>query len=170
MSLPPWDHTGRLPSGVHRVDLSAIYDRFVLDAPNRDERELLFSSLHIYLRLVRRFDPAGRAWIDGGFGTQKAAKPHDVDVVIHPGDWSALEALPESQQNELLGPLTHQDVIVGSLGPLYVERLQPIGGALDGFLCVPGHEATWLDTWASVKDDDGSIIQGAAKGSVEVEW
>lgn len=170
MSLPRWDSSGRLPVGIHQCDLRAIYERFVLDAPNRTERELLYSALDLYLRLVRRFIPSGKAWIDGGFGTSKAAKPHDIDVVIHPDDWAALEALPEAEQNDLLGLLTHQDVIVGSLGPLYVERLQPIGGALDGFLCMPGQEAIWVGTWASVKGDDGMIIPGVAKGFVEVTW
>jgi hypothetical protein len=115
--LPSWSADGFLPDGVHASDLSGIYDRFVVDAPHRAHREVLFGALTTYLTLVQRLIPSGRAWIDGGFGTVKAAAPHDVDVAVHPADWNELAALPEQDQADLLGLLTHQDLIIGSLGP-----------------------------------------------------
>jgi hypothetical protein len=171
MGLPNWNADGLLPPGIHSADLAEIYERFVEDAPNRGHRELLFSAFHLYYRLVRRLVPSGKLWVDGGFGTQKGAEPHDVDVVVLPADWSALASLPDAAQRDFLGLLTHQDVIVGSLDPpAWWSRIQPVGGVLDGFVCHPGHEALWAATWSSVKGDDGLIVPGMAKGFVEVVW
>lgn len=92
-------------------------------------------------------------------------------MVVHPADWNALLALDEHDQNDLLGLLTHQDIIVGSMDPpQWWARLQPMGGAVDGFLCDPGNEDVWYQTWSSVKGSDGRIITGAEKGFVEVSW
>jgi len=132
---------------------------------------MLYGALTTYMVLLQRLVPSGRAWLDGGFGTQKATEPHDVDVVLHPADWNALKALDERDRTDFLGLLTHQDIIVGSMDPpQWWERLQPFGGALDAFLCYPGQEAMWEQTWSSVKDSAGHIVPGAIKGFVEVSW
>lgn len=171
MVVPDWNADGLLPPGVHRATVEEIYERFVLDAPNREHRELLYAAFHLHFRLVRRLVASGKLWVDGGFSTQKGAEPHDVDVVILPDDWTALEGLEERDQQDFMGLLTHQDVIVGSVDPPeWWPRIQPVGGALDAFICVPGQESMWLQTWSSVKGDDGEIIPGAVKGFVEVVW
>lgn len=170
MGLPAWNAEGYLPDGIHRASMDDIYERFVLDAPERDHRETLFSAFQTYYRLVKRFLPSGAMWVDGGFGTRKATAPHDVDVVLHPSDWAQLEALDDQAETDFLGLLTHQDIIVGSLGPIWLPRLQPVGGALDSFLCYPGQEPMWMETWSSVKGDDGLIVDGASKGFAEVVW
>jgi hypothetical protein len=171
VSLPDWTDDGLLPMGVHPAGMDAVYERFVLDAPNRLHRELLFGALQTYMRLLQRLIPAGRMWVDGGFSTRKGTAPHDVDVVVHPDDWDSLASLGERDQTDLLGLLTHQDIIVGSFDPpQWWARLQPVGGALDAFLCYPGQEEVWYSTWASVKGPDGYIIPGAVKGFVEVNW
>jgi hypothetical protein len=171
MSLPDWTSEGLLPVGIHAGRMADLYDRFVDDAPERAHREMLFSALNTYMMLLKRFVPHGRAWIDGGFATRKASAPHDVDVVVLPNDWEAVAALDDRDANDFLGLLTHQDIIVGSFDPpQWWARLQPIGGALDAFLCYPGHEHIWEQTWASVKGDDGEIVTGMAKGFAEVSW
>ena len=171
MALPEWNGNGLLPPGIYPASMSDIYERFVEDAPQRDRREILFSALSFYMTVMERFVPSGRAWIDGGFGTQKGVAPHDVDVVVLPADWNALGSLPEEDHNDFLGLLTLQDIIIGSFDPPeWWARLQPIGGALDGFVCQPGSEAVWEGTWSSVKGDDGFIIPGVKKGFVEVTW
>lgn len=171
MALPDWTAEGLLPTGIHTGDMADVYERFVEDAPERGHREMLYAALSTYMMLLKRFIPSGRAWIDGGFGTQKGTAPHDVDVVVLPADWSALESMSEQDVTDFLGLLTHQDIIVGSMDPpQWWARLQPIGGALDSFLCYPGQEAMWEETWASVKGDDGAIVLGQLKGFVEVAW
>ncbi|MGH3941010.1 MAG: DUF6932 family protein [Pseudonocardiaceae bacterium] len=171
MGLPNWTDEGLLPQGIHSAAMPDVYERFVCDAPHREHREMLYGALATYLRLLRRLVSSGRAWINGGFCTQKATEPHDVDVVLHPADWAALEALDERDQTDLLGLLTHQDIIVGSMNPpQWWARLQPVGGALDAFLCYPGQEDMWYRTWSSVKGPDDRIVPGAVKGFVEVSW
>lgn len=171
MGLPDWTPGGLLPAGIHAATMADIHERFVEDAPERTHRELLFNVFQTYMNLLQRFVHSGRVWVDGGFGTQKSTAPHDVDVVVHPGDWRALEALPESSQTDLLGLLTHQDIIIGSFDPpQYWPRLQPIGGILDSFLCYPGQEDAWQQIWSCVKGADGLIVEGAVKGFVELSW
>jgi hypothetical protein len=75
VTLPDWTAEGLLPEGVHRASMADVYERFVEDAPERSHREMLFSALQTYMMLVSRFVPAGRAWIDGGFGTRKEPPP-----------------------------------------------------------------------------------------------
>lgn len=120
--------------------MAEIYERCVIDAPNRDWRETLFSALTSYLAVLARLIPHGVGWIDGGFTTAKAAAPFDVDVVIHPAHWPDLNALDEKDQAALMGAVTIQDAIVGSPVLGYLPRIQPVCGALDSFLCTPGNE------------------------------
>lgn len=171
VGLPDWTDQGLLPPGIHAATLEDVHERFVLDAPHQDRRGMLFRALRTYMELLQQLVPAGRVWIDGGFGTRKDTPPHDVDVVIHPADWEALQGLAEQDHRDLLGLLTHRDIIIGSMDPpQWWERIQPIGGVLDGFLCYPGQEAIWEQTWSSVKGPDGEIVTGAIKGFVEVSW
>lgn len=167
MSLPPWDESRRLPVGRHETTLEGIHDRCVLDAPNRETRQCLYNSLIAYTHLVRRIVGPATLWINGGFMTAKDDAPFDVDVVIHPADWDELEKVEPRDQNRIFGLLTLQDIIVGD--PLYIglDRLQPLGGDLDSFLCFPGQEDVWHDTWSSVKVG-GQVIEGARKGYAEV--
>jgi hypothetical protein len=169
VGLPKWTAAGLLPDGVHQAQLSDVYERLVLDAPNRTRRELLFHALAAYLSLVQDFIPHGKAWIDGGFTMAKPEEPHDVDVVIIPADWQATVALEPAKRADLLGLMTLQDVIVGQPGPQWLERVQPIGGALDGFLAHPGQTDVWRQTWSAVKRA-GAVQPGETKGFVEVTW
>ncbi|WP_425483948.1 DUF6932 family protein [Fodinicola acaciae] len=169
MSLPDWNEYGLLPPGIHKGTLDQIYDRFVLDAPCRERREVLHGALVTHLGLVRELIPQGRAWVDGGFCTCKTEPPKDVDVLLHPGDWTALEASEPSAQTRMYGLLTLQDVLAQQPA-VWLERLQPVGGALDAFLCFPGSENYWSDLWSSVKRADGHVELGVKKGFVEVSW
>ena len=93
MPLPHWTSENVLPPGRHPADLSDIYERFVWDAPHRNEREILFSALSGYLGVVCRLIPSGRAWIAGGLAVRSAEVPRDVDVVVIPDEWGALKRL-----------------------------------------------------------------------------
>lgn len=169
MALPEWNDLGLLPVGAHQADLPDIYERLVLDAPNRERREMLFSALSVYLQRAKEFSKSGTAWINGGFAMKKSAPPHDVDIVWFPADWAEVENLPNDKRKDMYGLFTLQDVIVGSPGPEYFDRIQPIGGALDGFLSPPENKDYWFELWSAVKDN-GEIIEGAQKGFVEVVW
>lgn len=172
MALPAWDASGLLPPGIHPASLDDIYERCVKDAPHSPWRETVFDALKTYLAVLRHrgLVPAGTAWIDGGFMTQKPAGPFDVDVVVHPTHWSRLNSLTDKEEAALFGALTLQDVIVGSPVLSYVPRIQPVVGALDAFICHPGEEAYWEQTWASVTDANHVVIPGAVKGFAEVSW
>jgi hypothetical protein len=112
MALPAWEESGLLPPGAHRAEMPDLYDRFVLDAPSRQRREILFGALKTHLELLKTIIPAGMAWIDGSFCTRRRLPPDDVDVVIHPADWKALEGVATEVRMRLYGLLTLQDVVV----------------------------------------------------------
>jgi uncharacterized protein DUF6932 len=169
MALPAWDESGLLPPGIHQAGLPDLYERFVLDAPARERRELLFGALSTHLRLIQAIVPAGRAWIDGSFCTRTARPPHDVDVVLHPGDWKALEGAPPATRLSLGGLITLQGVVV-TVPPAEYDRLQPMGGTIDAFVCYPSHERIWRERWAKVTDPDGNVVTGKVKGFAEVAW
>jgi hypothetical protein len=169
MALPPWNQAGLLPPGAHRAQLRDLYERFVLDAPGREHREVLFAALDVHLRLLQGLVPAGKAWIDGSFATRRALPPEDVDIVVHPADWEAFGRLSGKQKARLYGLLTLQDV--WATEPVVaISRLQPVGGVIDAFLCHPGHEATWDAWWSAVTDGDGKVVRGSTKGYAEVNW
>ncbi len=169
MKLPEWTEAGLLPPGIHRTELPDIYERFVLDAPDRPRRELLFSALSVYMQLLQTIVPAGVAWIDGSFCTCCDEPPHDVDVVVKPADWLGLKNAPKPVRTTLYTLLTLQHVHVASMG-VELPRMQPVGGTVDAFLCYPGQDATWHDRWSSVLDAAGNVVSGKAKGFAEVAW
>jgi hypothetical protein len=104
--LPAWNGNGLLPPGIQRASLDDIYERCVGDAPHSPWRETVFAALKTYFAVLqhRGLVPAGTAWIDGGFMTQKAAGPFDVDVVLHPTHWSRLNSLTDKEEAALFGP------------------------------------------------------------------
>ena len=169
MPLPAWSAAGLLPAGAHQATLPDLYERLVLDAPCREHRETLYAALTVHLRLTQRIIPAGRAWINGSFCTSSEAPPNDVDVVIHPADWTTIERLPEQAKSRLYALLTLRDVAVAEPA-IWLSRLQPVGGVIDAFLCWPGHEDTWHDQWSTVTDVRGTVVEGKTKGYAEVAW
>ncbi|MFG1925647.1 DUF6932 family protein [Cryptosporangium sp. NPDC048952] len=169
MDLPLWTSDGLLPPGPHAADLSAIYERLVLDAPFRERRELLYAALAVHLRLMRELIPEGRAWIGGGFCVRKDQPPADVDVVILPAEWDDLRKIDIRGRMQLHALLTLQDVAVRT-PPIWFGRLQPVGGVLDAFICSPDREEYWHGAWSRVTDARGEVIDGLAKGYAEVTW
>ncbi|CPR57221.1 Uncharacterised protein [Mycobacteroides abscessus] len=168
MSLPEWTSQGLLPPGRHTGTMDDVHDRCVIGAPNTARRQELFGSLITFTELAKRIIGPCQLWVDGGFVTAKAHAPFDVDVVIKPGSWDHLRSYTGRERDRVFGMLTLQDVVVGE--PLYLgfERIQPLAGELDAFLCYPGQDDVWHDTWSAVKGDDGEIIEGAVKGYIEV--
>ncbi|MDX2357443.1 DUF6932 family protein [Dietzia sp. PP-33] len=167
MSLPLWNSRDVLDEGVHAATMADVYDRMVLDAPHREHREMLFHALASYMAQVSRFVQSGRLWIDGGFSMRKPDEPHDVDVVVIPDDPAVIDSFTPEQRVDFMGLLTLQDVIIGSPGPCWMDRVQPVGGALDGFVAAPDALDPWLDTWSTVKRN-GAVVPGERKGFAEV--
>lgn len=165
--LPPWNNSGLLDPGAHPTDLDGVYERFVLDAPERDVRELLFSCLTNYIEIVRGTVGPSKLWINGGFAMQKLEAPRDVDVVIFPEDSDRINNLPTEDQEALVEYLTLQNVFIEHPWPTAIPRLQPMSGALDAFVAVPALEDYWFQTWSSVKRN-GDPSPGEIKGFAEV--
>ncbi|PXY31039.1 DUF6932 family protein [Prauserella muralis] len=163
MPLPHWTSENVLPPGRHPADLSDLYERFVWDAPYRNEREILFSALSGYLGVVARLIPSGRAWVGGSITTRTEEIPNDVDVVLIPDDWGSLKRLDGPARAALYGMLTLRGVIAEQPA-MYLEQVQPVGGLLDGFLCHPGDEEIWEATWSR------GLSPGSVKGFAEVTW
>ncbi|OIH85888.1 hypothetical protein BLJ79_03535 [Arthrobacter sp. UCD-GKA] len=146
---------------IHRV--------FVENAPFRERRELIFSALTLYSKVVWSLTPDAKLWIDGGFTTHKPwAAPNDADVVVLVPQDDFVRVV--STELELFLALsTLQGVEVG-LPNATVQRIQPMAGLVDSFI-QPDLEpvrATWHDTWSSVKGQDGRLVAGKRKGYLEV--
>lgn len=164
MPLPHWTPENVLPPGRHPADLSDIYERFVWDAPHRNERELLFNALTSYLGMATRIVPSGRAWIGGPLTVRGGdGIPGDVDVVLIPDDWGALKRLQGPARDALHSLLTLQGVLAEQPAR-YLERVRPVAGLLDGFLCHPSDEDTWAAAWSR------GPVAGSVKGIAEVAW
>ncbi|RDI32396.1 hypothetical protein DEU38_103129 [Rhodococcus sp. AG1013] len=169
MSLPDWNTEGLLDPGAHVATLSDIYERMVLDASGRSNRELLFSSLSAYLTLIKRFIPSGTAWIDGGLAMQHCDEPNDIDVAVIPRDLTALDRLSHDDQAGLYRLITLNDVIIGDPGPMHLDRVQPFGCVLDAFLVDPDDDHAYFESWSTVKKQ-GQIVEGVRKGFAAVTW
>jgi hypothetical protein len=155
-----------LPVGRHAATLSEVYDAFVVNAPYRPRRELIFRALSLYIDLVSAEFSSSRYWIDGGFVTHKGwEEPEDADVVVvvPPGEhgkvmtaeflpyWTLLQAQP-AQPN------------------VYADKVHPMGGLIDAFILPdqPAVLGVWDVRWSSVRDQQHNVVPGARKGYVEV--
>lgn len=168
MNLPEWTDEGLLPPGRHTTDLGGIYERCVEKIALRDRREELFSSLTVFHHVAKRIVRRGSLWVGGTFVTADVSDACTVDVLILADDWNALTASSDADRTRLYSLLTLEDVIVGE--PIYLgfDRMKPVCGEIDGFICFPGQENDWHDSWSSVKGHDGQAISGIEKGYVEV--
>lgn len=155
-----------LPPGRHSATLSEIYERFVVQAPHRERRELIYRALTLHLELTRAIAPDAAYWLDGGFVTHKEwRQPVDADLVVVAAEeqFMALhveEALPLHTFLEL----TAEQPMVRT------SKLHPMGGLLDVFVIpdLPEHVAVWDHRWQLVNGPDGELMSGAVKGYVEV--
>lgn len=165
MTLPEWDADGLLPVGRWKTDLSGIYDRFVLDAPNTDVRQQLFEGLSLYLDRVATFTGPAEVWIDGGFAMHKDAPPNDIDVVIFPENLDALNNLGEDDREAFLSYLTLQNV---AFSGYRAKRVQPMAGILDAFIATMEEASYWHNMWSKVKLLGVEVV-GATKGYAEIK-
>ncbi|HET7689114.1 MAG TPA: hypothetical protein VFK41_01940 [Nocardioidaceae bacterium] len=165
--LPALTHDGLLPPGRHKSTVVEVYDRFVKTAPNRSERDDIFSAFELWRSRALAEFGAGVLWINGGFVTHKAAAPHDLDLAFFPADLPLAEASLLSGDGYQL--LTIQDLLFAMPRPGgWLRRVQPAVGLIDAFLARPGDALTWHGIWSSVKGPTGDLIPGKAKGYVEV--
>ena len=169
MTLPDYNAAGRLPYAAepYSTTLDEVHSRFVESATTaRAQRERLFRALELHVEQVRRrFGTGIRAWIDGGFVTDKDWPPKDIDVAyVMPVDRYIDASRPEHASLWTLQS-------VSALSPsLHTARLQPMGGMIDAFpaVDVPSQTDYWHDNWSGVTDRSGERIEGERKGFVEV--
>lgn len=156
-----------MPVGRHPATFAEIHEAFVVNAPFRPRRELIFRALTLYADLVGEVYSTARLWIDGGFVTLKQwAAPEDADVVVVV---PLAEYVAKAGAESNLPLLTLQGVF--STKPnASTAKLHPMGGLLDSFIQpdIDVMLAPWDLTWMSVKDENGLIVPGQAKGYLEV--
>ena len=80
MPIPPFDHDGLLPDGVHRCTLEEIRDRFG-SFLGSDHRPRLFEKLEAFLREAKASEMVVAVLVDGSFVTGKAC-PNDIDLIV----------------------------------------------------------------------------------------
>lgn len=165
--IPPCDGPyATLPVGRHQATFPEVYDRFVTEAPFRDRRELIFRAVELHAAIVRTHFHGARFWLDGGFVTHKHwAEPEDADVVVVVPP----EQYGKAADDKLLPLSTLQGVIAGQ-PQASTSKLHPMGGLMDVFFQpdVDVVLAPWDAIWSSVKDENGVVVEGVAKGYLEV--
>ncbi|MFE8927764.1 DUF6932 family protein [Streptomyces griseus] len=168
--IPALTDGGLLPPGRHAATLAEIKEIFVEQAPHAEHRGRIFRAFELYADLVQDVLERGTFWVDGGFCTHKQAPPADLDLAVFI-DRSL--NLTEKDVERLVPLLTLKQVEVHG-GPVeWAERVQPMGGLIDGFPVVAGvpeQEQYWDTLWSSVKGPDGQPVPGVVKGYLEVSW
>ncbi|MEX3755542.1 hypothetical protein ABFW00_06835 [Mycobacteroides abscessus] len=147
-----------LPTGRHSATLDEIYETFVVNAPFRPRRELIFRALTLYIDLVSVQFSACRYWINGGFVTHKTwAEPEDADVVV---------VVPQAEHVKVTQP----EFLPLLTLPSNAGKVHPMGGLIDGFVAIddPAALTTWDQTWSSVRDEQHNVVPGVSKGYLEV--
>jgi hypothetical protein len=154
----------------HLATMSEVYQVFVVDAPNRDRRELIFGAFRIYAQLLWTHFPDARLWLNGGFVTYKDAEPHDLDVAFLVDSADLAKVFQE--ESDALSLLTFQGV--SSQQPVFanIGRLQPFGGLIDSFFVpsdIPQVVDTWKDQWSMASNPAGDGYRNDLfKGYLEV--
>lgn len=161
--IPAMTADGLLPDGRHPATLDEVRERFVRDAPNSDDRDLVFRALEVHLARARQLFPGATLWLDGGFVTHKPEPPHDVDIVIV-YDPSRTPVVAFDDLSSLLTMFAVSCTLGGV--PSGQPKLQPMGGLVDAFAVPttrPDDLAVWDARWRQVKDRPGMV-----KGYLEV--
>lgn len=169
MPIPDWNNDGLLPaaSAPHHATLDEIYDRCVLDAPNRERREHLFTGLRLYSESARTILGPGALLISGAFVTQQAEAIGIVAVVI-PDDYGAGRPTDDDLIARAHMLMTQTSVIVGA--PTYVglSDVKPFAGLLDALILYESHRSAVHRRLSRVTDTVGKTVENATKGYLEV--
>lgn len=148
-----------LPVGRHSATLDEIYESFVVNAPFRPRRELIFRALTLYIDLVSPHFSTCRFWINGGFVTHKPwAAPEDADVVV---------VVPSGEDSKVSQPgFMPLLTLPSNTG----DKVHPMGGLIDSFVAAdaPALLAPWDLQWSSVRDEQRNVVADVSKGYLEV--
>lgn len=152
------------------LTIEQLYSAFVMDAPFRDERELLFAAFDTYMKQTKTIIPNRRVWVDGSFvSLMENRSPGDIDLL------SIVEGSSPEQRRELVrrGLLTMSEVsakIQGKETPTF-PKFAPYGGLVDAYYVDAGNPAVveqWKTNWSTPKSEDGQLDFSREKGFVEV--
>lgn len=150
-----------LPSGKHGVRLDDLYDRFVTQAPYREERERIWIAFRAWHQQAAGYFPGASVFIDGGFVTWKPWEPpSDIDVTIFARK-EQFVALESWRRPELFN-----DTIDGT-----TEVRKPQNGLVDAHWAIRGIPQKvdyWTYYFSRVRGKSGEILDGATKGFLEV--
>jgi hypothetical protein len=169
-SLPALDpFLGYLPpsQAPYLVTMADIHELFVVQAPFRERREVLFRAFEIYSELIWDRIPYARIWVDGGFTTHKNwAAPDDIDVVV------VADNLAPATKRELVtdGLLTLSNVAAAfNNQPLpSVAKMRPFGGLIDAYFATSSTTQLIKMQFSRVRGPDGLIVPNLSKGILEV--
>jgi len=172
--IPPLDPmTDRLPfRGEDRpfvATLDEVRGRFVERVRTPERRRHIWSAFLLWHELAQREFPGVRYWLSGSFLTGKD-RPSDLDVilVLKPGHVSVMTPEPTIEARVLLSHLQ----VTAAQPSGTVEKLQPMGGLIDGLWCyswVPEDVAVWQLRWSSEYDKAAGRPTGARMGYLEVK-
>ncbi|UQN30696.1 DUF6932 family protein [Brachybacterium kimchii] len=159
--------TGKLTPGVHQTSFGALQD-YAVTTPHRAR---IWHAFEIWRELaIERYEPV-RFWFGGSFITDRQP-PGDLDVLA----WTPVGRIENLRADGHrstfeLQTLQHIDFkAVGDERLTQLDRLQPMGGLVDGFAVSETlmYEKQWQRGWGNDWEDTGELIPGTEKGIVEV--
>ncbi|MGV7277004.1 DUF6932 family protein [Mycobacterium kansasii] len=159
-----------LPAGRHQATFDEVYQHFVVSAPFRERRELIYEALRLYAKIVASEFSDVTLWINGSFVTHKSSAPNDADVVavIPMADYTNM-----CSSTDCLRFLTLQGVLVANpQTALPVDRIQPMAGLIDSFVVPddPIFTDPWDHVWSRVSDQNKNLLpENIRKGYLEVK-
>ncbi|WP_420365888.1 hypothetical protein AAEP80_02860 [Curtobacterium sp. L3-7] len=170
--LPAMDGRGLLPPAAHpyTATLEELHERFVVEAPFREQRQRVFDALSLYAALVWDALPSARLRIDGGFITHRTwAAPEDADVVVvydKPTPPGGLDRVVRAS----LFTMSDVTAVVANK-PAALDKVAVMGGLIDAYPAPADKPALleyWDRMWSNVTGPGKTLLEGERKGYVEV--
>lgn len=169
MSLPPMNGE-YLPaaSTPHPASLDEVYDRFVVTAPYRDQREPRFQALQLIVTAVTKVFGPTTFFVEGSFVTHEDDAEPTVAVAFMPEDQPKVRTVLQDSMDEVVPLVTLSNVAYESPNGGVITQLRTVGGLVDSFMTSTKTLSHWHTLWSQVKVDGLVVDNGLEKGYVEV--
>lgn len=176
MPIPPLDQrTGRLPfrgeDAPYGATLKEVQHRFVSTQPHESARRraTIWRAFRLWHSLALTEFPGATYWLSGSFLTDRT-RPSDLDVILLVDETHVRRSLFPVTSTGARVLLTHRD-LEAEQPTGWTERLQPMGGLIDGFYCPTYSQdavSYWQGAWSTEYDKQTRTPTGVRMGYLEV--
>ncbi|MFI5783535.1 DUF6932 family protein [Nocardia sp. NPDC051570] len=118
MDLPGWTDEGLLPPGCWPATIEQVHQRLVLEACDRETRQVVYHGLAAYAGQIREYLSAGRIRLHGRFvtrdGSPRSADGPPLILTVFPANRGELELLSAAEKLRVRALFTMTDLILVS--------------------------------------------------------